>query len=66
MGDGLTVLDLGCGTGYPIAVRVARRVSRYLGIDNSEAMLSAFRRNVPLAEPNAPVSTTTSDPTWRA
>jgi SAM-dependent methyltransferase len=50
MGSGLAVLDLGCGTGYPIAKRVAPRVSRYLGIDRSEAMLSAFRRNVPQAE----------------
>ncbi|MFP4063397.1 MAG: class I SAM-dependent DNA methyltransferase [Halochromatium sp.] len=50
MGDSLHVLDLGCGTGYPIAVRVAPRVSRYLGIDRSEAMLAAFRRNVPQAE----------------
>lgn len=50
MGDGLHVLDLGCGTGHPIAMRIAPLVSRYLGIDNSEAMLSAFRQNVPEAE----------------
>jgi len=43
-------MDLGCGTGHPIAVRAAPRVSRYLGIDNSEPMLSAFRKNVPGAE----------------
>ena len=50
MGAGLRVLDLGCGTGHPIAVSVAPLVSRYLGIDNSAPMLAAFRRNVPEAE----------------
>jgi SAM-dependent methyltransferase len=50
MGDGLTVLDLGCGTGHPMAARLAPRVSRYLGIDNAQAMLSVFRRNLPQVE----------------
>ena len=50
MGDGLHILDLGCGTGHPIAARLAPRVSRYLGIDNAEAMLSVFRRNVRQAD----------------
>jgi len=50
MGDGLTVLDLGCGTGHPIAARLAPRVSRYLGIDNAQAMLAVFRRNLPQVE----------------
>lgn len=50
MGKGLNVLDLGCGTGHPIAVGLVPRVSRYLGIDNSEAMLAVFRRNLPEAE----------------
>ncbi|MCF7996349.1 MAG: class I SAM-dependent methyltransferase [Chromatiaceae bacterium] len=50
MGQGLNVLDLGCGTGHPIAVRLAPWASRYLGVDNSEAMLAVFRRNLPQAE----------------
>ena len=50
MGGSPHVMDLGCGTGYPIAVRVAPLVSTYLGVDNSEPMLSAFRKNVPEAE----------------
>ena len=50
MGGGLHVMDLGCGTGHPIAVRVAPLVAKYFGIDNSEPMLSAFRGNVPEAE----------------
>jgi len=50
MDDGLHVLDLGCGTGHPTAELVAPRVSRYLGIDNAQAMLAIFRRNVPQAE----------------
>ncbi len=50
MGAGLRVMDLGCGTGHPIAVRVAPLVSTYLGIDNSEPMLAVFQKNVPEAE----------------
>jgi SAM-dependent methyltransferase len=50
MGKGLNVLDLGCGTGHPIAMRLAPWASRYLGVDNSEAMLAAFRRNLPQVE----------------
>lgn len=50
LGDHLHVLDLGCGTGYPIATQVSALVHRYLGIDHSKAMLSAFRKNVPYAE----------------
>lgn len=50
MGDGLSVLDLGCGTGHPMAACLAPRVSRYLGIDNAQAMLSVFRRNLPQVE----------------
>ncbi len=50
MGDALQVLDLGCGTGHPIAKRVSPGVHRYVGIDHSEAMLAAFRKNAPQAE----------------
>ena len=46
MGEGLHVMDLGCGTGHPIAIRVAPLASRYLGVDSSAPMLSAFRTNV--------------------
>ncbi len=50
LGTDLHALDLGCGTGHPIAVEVAPHVERYLGIDNSAAMLSAFKENVPGVE----------------
>jgi len=50
MSSSLHVLDLGCGTGHPIAIRVAPLVTRYLGIDNSEPMLRAYRKSVPEAE----------------
>lgn len=50
LGGNLHVMDLGCGTGHPIAARVAPLVSRYLGVDTSDAMLVAFPNQVPQAE----------------
>jgi SAM-dependent methyltransferase len=50
MGRDIHVLDLGCGTGHPIAVRIAPMVSRYLGVDNSAPMLDAFKQNAPAVE----------------
>lgn len=50
LGNAPAVLDLGCGSGHPIAMKVAPRAGRYLGIDNSRAMLEVFKKNVPGVE----------------
>lgn len=47
---GAAVLDLGCGTGVPIARRVADRGFRVVGVDQSAGMLAIARRCVPEAE----------------
>lgn len=44
---GSTVLDLGCGTGYPIATHIASCGHRVVGVDGSEAMLAAARTRLP-------------------
>src|SRR5437773_3732739 len=44
---GSTILDLGCGTGHPIASHVASRGHRIVGIDASNAMLAAARKRLP-------------------
>ena len=44
---GSTVLDLGCGTGTPIAREIAARGHRVVGVDGSEAMLSIARQTLP-------------------
>lgn len=44
------ILDLGCGTGFPIAQALVGRAGRYLGIDNSQGMCEAFRQHLPTAE----------------
>lgn len=43
------VLDLGCGTGRPIARFLADHEFRVSGIDSSARMIEAFRANVPEA-----------------
>jgi len=48
-GPDSSVLDLGCGTGRPIAMTLAPQAAQYVGVDESEAMLRAFARNVPAA-----------------
>jgi cyclopropane fatty-acyl-phospholipid synthase-like methyltransferase len=50
LAPGARVLDLGCGTGEPIARYVAGRGFRVLGVDESERMLEIARRIVPDAE----------------
>jgi len=47
---GRRVLDLGCGSGRPIAQYLVDRRCRITGIDGSPAMIDLFRRNVPGAE----------------
>lgn len=44
---GGTVLDLGCGTGQPIAVHVAARGYRVVGVDGSSEMLALARERLP-------------------
>jgi SAM-dependent methyltransferase len=44
---GATVLDIGCGSGLPIAGELARRGFDVTGVDGSATMLALFRRNMP-------------------
>lgn len=43
---GSDVLELGCGTGHPIAARLAP-AHRYVGVDSSPRMVELARQNVP-------------------
>lgn len=43
------VLDLGCGSGLPIARYLVERRSTLTGVDASPAMIALFRQNVPAA-----------------
>lgn len=47
---GARVLDVGCGTGRPVARYLAGRGFRVVGVDSSAAMLDIARRVVPEAE----------------
>lgn len=47
---GSQVLDLGCGTGSPVALYIAQRGYRVTGVDRSEKMLEFARSMVPEAE----------------
>ena len=49
LGDGASVLDVGCGTGVPIARVLAERY-RVTGVDVSGEMVRLARRNVPDGE----------------
>lgn len=46
---GAPILDLGCGTGAPIARHVVERGFRVTGVDQSRAMLKIAQRVVPAA-----------------
>ncbi|SHJ12007.1 class I SAM-dependent DNA methyltransferase [Wenxinia saemankumensis] len=46
---GTRVLDLGCGTGRPIAAYLAERGAAVTGVDGAPRMLERFRANVPAA-----------------
>ncbi|KAA3614038.1 MAG: class I SAM-dependent methyltransferase [Calditrichaeota bacterium] len=50
LGNEIKVLDLGCGTGHPIAKAVSPNVKEYCGIDNSQSMLDAYLKNVQNAD----------------
>ncbi len=47
---GLAVLDLGCGSGEPIAAWFVARGDRVTGVDGAAAMIAEFRARVPGAE----------------
>lgn len=47
---GAGVLDVGCGTGEPVARYLVEKGFRVVGVDESEAMLEIARRVVPSAE----------------
>ena len=47
LAPGASVLDLGCGSGVPIARELARRGFAVTGVDASTTMLDMFRRNLP-------------------
>jgi SAM-dependent methyltransferase len=44
---GAKVLDVGCGSGVPIARELVRRGFDLTGVDAAPEMLSLFRRNLP-------------------
>jgi SAM-dependent methyltransferase len=50
LAPGARVLDLGCGTGEPVALHMAERGFRVVGVDESGKMLEIARRVVPGAE----------------
>lgn len=50
LAPGAKVLDLGCGTGEPVAAYAAARGFQVVGVDESEKMLEIARRVVPGAE----------------
>ena len=45
-----SVLDLGCGNGFPIATSLRQEVDEYVGVDSSEILLAEFKENVPNAK----------------
>ena len=44
------ILDLGCGTGQPIARYLVDRRAKVTGVDGASAMIDLFKANVPAAE----------------
>jgi SAM-dependent methyltransferase len=47
LGPGATVLDIGCGSGEPIAAYLAGRGHPVAGVDSSPEMIALFRANLP-------------------
>ncbi|WP_242121501.1 class I SAM-dependent methyltransferase [Sphingomonas lacusdianchii] len=47
---GSSILDIGCGSGWPVATTLAEAGHRLAGIDPSPTLLAAFRRAVPDAD----------------
>lgn len=44
---GSTILDMGCGTGRPMAEYIVSQARRVLGVDQSEEMLAIARQRLP-------------------
>ena len=44
---GASVLDLGCGSGYPVARYMAERGLRVIGVDSSPSLISLCRERLP-------------------
>jgi SAM-dependent methyltransferase len=44
---GATVLDIGCGSGQPIAVSLVSQGHHVVGVDSSPEMIDLFRANLP-------------------
>lgn len=49
LGPAATVLDLGCGTGWPMATSLAHQVAAWVGVDESPEMIAQFSTAVPTA-----------------
>jgi ubiquinone/menaquinone biosynthesis C-methylase UbiE len=47
LATGARVLDLGCGSGRPVAQHMAQRGLRVTGVDSSRAMISLCRNRLP-------------------
>src|ERR1043166_4883926 len=47
LGDGAKVLDLGCGSGGPVAQHMAELGLRVTGVDSSPTMISLCRERLP-------------------
>ena len=47
---GAAVLDIGCGSGEPIARFIMARGHKLLGVDSAPEMLELFRENFPAAQ----------------
>ncbi len=47
---GSTVVDLGCGTGLPLATALTSMGLRVIGVDSSSRMINAFKNNLPNAK----------------
>ncbi|MFE0028273.1 class I SAM-dependent DNA methyltransferase [Amycolatopsis sp. NPDC059021] len=47
LAPGATVLDIGCGSGEPIARHLTGRGHRVTGVDSSPEMIALFRSNLP-------------------
>ncbi len=46
----ISILDLGCGNGYPIATTLIDYASRYVGVDSSSVLIEEFIQNVSTAK----------------
>jgi SAM-dependent methyltransferase len=44
---GSSVIDLGCGPGYPITVVLVEEGLQLFGVDAAPSFVAAFRRNLP-------------------